>query len=194
MEIFSPTVELIIEIAGLLLGLAYLYYEYKASKLVWLFATLMPCISLFVYFSKGIYADFAINIYYLAISIYGIIYWSKGKSHGEERPVTYATAKTVALCCLCGVALWMLIYFVLDRLTNSNVPIPDAFTTAISMVGSWMLARKYVQQWAFWIAVDAVSVGLFIYKGIYPYAVLYLLYTVIAFFGYRKWSRLASRR
>ncbi|MDE6544157.1 MAG: nicotinamide riboside transporter PnuC, partial [Muribaculaceae bacterium] len=75
-------------------------------------------------------------------------------------------------------------------MTDSTVPWIDAFTTALSITTTWLLARKYIEQWWAWMAVDAVSVGLFIYKGIYFYAVLYLIYTVICVAGYMKWKRL----
>jgi nicotinamide mononucleotide transporter len=73
--------------------------------------------------------------------------------------------------------------------TDSNVPWWDSFTTALSIVGMWMLARKWLEQWISWILVDAVSCGLYIYKGVYFYAGLYGLYTIIAIFGYLEWKR-----
>lgn len=86
-----------------------------------------------------------------------------------------------------GIA-WILINF-----TDSNVPWLDSFTTALSIVGMWMLARKYVEQWWAWIAVDAVSSGLYIYKGLDFTAGLYALYTIIAIFGYFKWRKMMSK-
>ncbi|MDE5554280.1 MAG: nicotinamide mononucleotide transporter family protein, partial [Muribaculaceae bacterium] len=73
-QFFTP--ERLLEIAGLAVGLAYLYFEYHANRLVWLMSVIMPMISLFIYYNKGIYADFAINIYYLAIAIYGYVAWT----------------------------------------------------------------------------------------------------------------------
>jgi nicotinamide mononucleotide transporter len=70
------------------------------------------------------------------------------------------------------------------------VPWSDAFTTALSIIAMWMLARKYAEQWLAWLVVDAVCVALYIYKGIYFYATLYAIYTVIAYIGYRKWLRM----
>ena len=75
-------------------------------------------------------------------------------------------------------------------LTDSTVPLADAFTTALSIVAMWMLARKYLEQWIARIAVDAVCVALYAYKGIPLYAVLYTLYTAIAFIGFRNWRRM----
>lgn len=74
------------------------------------------------------------------------------------------------------------------------MPLADAFTTALSIVAMWMLARKFLEQWIAWIAVDAVCIGLYAYKGIYLYAVLYTIYTVIAIIGYRNWRRIMHRQ
>lgn len=189
-DFFRENYAIITEITGLILGLGYLYYEYKASKAVWIFAILMPCISMSVYFSRGIYADFGINIYYLITAIYGFIVWHRGGNSKKGVPISVASRQTILGCVCATLIFWVGIYFILVNFTNSNVPIPDAFTTALSMVASWMLARKYTQQWIAWLIVDAVSVGLFIYKGIYFYAALYSIYTVIAWFGYRKWVRI----
>ena len=72
------------------------------------------------------------------------------------------------------------------------MPWADAFTTALSVVALWMLARKYVEQWLVWIAADAACAALYAYKGLWPTAVLYLLYTVIAIAGYRKWKAICA--
>ena len=85
--------------------------------------------------------------------------------------------------------LWLAIWSMLQWFTNSTVPVADAFTTALSIVAMWMLARKYLEQWIAWMVVDAVCVGLYYYKGLYLYAVLYTIYTIIAILGYRKWHR-----
>ena len=94
-------------------------------------------------------------------------------------PLTAVFAATFA-----GIA-WILINF-----TDSNVPLLDSFTTALSIIGMWMLARKYVEQWWAWIGVDAVSAGLYVYKGLDFTAALYALYTIIAIFGYFKWKKM----
>ena len=84
-------------------------------------------------------------------------------------------------------------YYVLVRFTNSNVPLLDSFTNALSFVGLWALARKYVEQWLFWIAVDVVCTALYVYKGIPFKAGLYGLYVVIAVLGYFKWKSMMKQ-
>ncbi|MDE6048188.1 MAG: nicotinamide riboside transporter PnuC, partial [Paramuribaculum sp.] len=80
--------------------------------------------------------------------------------------------------------------YILDRFTDSTVPWADGFTTALSIVAMWMLARKYVEQWIVWIAADIACAILYAYKGLWFTGSLYLVYAVIAVFGYSKWKRL----
>ena len=192
----------LLEILGFTVGLLYLWWEYHADWKLWYASMVMPAISMWIYFSKGIYADFAINIYYLAIAVYGYIVWTRGhrkhvktdntdnEDSSKKLPITNIPGKMLAACIGVFFLLWVGLYLILNYLTDSTVPIPDAFTTALSIVGMWMLARKYLQQWIAWILVDAVCACLYWYKGIPLYGILYALYTVIAFFGYRKWRRL----
>lgn len=187
--------DIAIEIFGLIVGLIYLWYEYHANARVWLVSVIMPLISMWLYYRKGLYADFAINIYYVVIAIYGYAIWtlkreSRTNDNVKKVVITDASFYILSGCVAACLALWYGIWYVLVNYTNSNVPVADAFTTALSIVALWMMARKYTQQWLAWMIVDAVSVGLYIYKGIYFYASLYAIYTVIAWFGYVKWRRL----
>lgn len=181
-----------VEIAGFLTGLLYLYWEYKANRLLWYAGLVMPCMSMYVYFRAGLYADFGMNIYYLVMALYGLFAWRRrtGARGGEELRISHFPLRRLPALVLVTGAVYLLIAWVLIRFTNSTVPWLDAFTTALSMAGTWMLARKYIEQWLAWIAVDAVSFGLYFYKDIPLYGILYLVYTVIAVLGYRKWLRL----
>lgn len=204
-----------LEITGTLVGLLYLWLEYRASIYLWIAGIIMPAIYIFVYYDAGLYADFGINIYYLGAAVYGWMMWKYGsflrrkilrrrteaqeredkrtkgqKAEEEELPVTSMPRRyLLPLAAVFAVAL-VGIARILIEFTDSNVPWLDSFTTALSIIGMWMLARKYVEQWWAWIAVDAVSCGLYIYKGLDFTAALYGLYTIIAIFGYFKWKRM----
>lgn len=177
---------MLIEILGTLVGLLYLYWEYRADRLVWVAGAVQPALSLYVYWQAGLYADFGINVYFLLAALYGLMAWGGTK---EERPIQRMRARLWPPIAAATLALWGALGWVLVRLTDSTVPWWDAFTTALSVVGLWMMARKWTQQWLAWIVVDAVSAALYIYKGIYFYAALYAAYTVVAYFGYRAWER-----
>lgn len=180
-----------LEILGTLVGLAYLYLEFKASIYLWLTSFIMPAIYIFVYYQHGLYADFGIQIYYLIASLYGFLVWKYGKKKDERvLPITFTPKSYWPMIGVALFLIWGLIAWILVTFTNSNVPYWDSFTTATSIVGLWMLARKYIEQWFVWIAVDAVCTGLYIYKGIYFTAGLYGLYTLIAVFGYLKWRKM----
>ena len=193
--------EQILEITGTIVGLIYLWLEYRASIYLWIAGIIMPAIYIFVYYDAGLYADFGINIYYLGAAVYGWMMWKYGtfvrsKLHlqtnadKQELLITRMPAKYYLPLTLVFAATFVGTAWILISFTNSNVPWLDSFTTALSIAGMWMLARKYVEQWWTWIVVDAVSVGLYIYKDLNFTAGLYALYTIIAIFGYFKWKKL----
>lgn len=181
-----------LEILGTVFGLLYLWLEYKASIHLWIVGIIMPAIYIFVYYEAGLYADFGINIYYLVVAVYGYIGWKYGfgkKKEAVELPISRVPLKVDMPLVIVFAVLWWLIYYVLANFTNSNVPVWDSFTNALSIVAMWMLARKYVEQWLLWIVVDAVSCGLYVYKDLYFTSGLYGLYAIIAIFGYRSWLK-----
>lgn len=179
-----------LEIFGTLVGLVYLWLEYRASIYLWIAGVVMPAIYIFVYYKAGLYADFGINIYYLIAAVYGWFFWMWGHRKKKCRPADQPTAdrsKDLPIVhtpwkCYLPLAVVFIVAFIgiawiLIEYTDSNVPWLDSFTTALSIVGMWMLARKYIEQWFAWIIVDIVCCG---------------LYSIIAIFGYFKWKKLMN--
>ncbi|WP_289158345.1 nicotinamide riboside transporter PnuC [uncultured Muribaculum sp.] len=188
--------DVVLDILKVSVGLIYLYLEYNAKRGLWIAGVIMPAISLWLFYNKGLYADCAINLYYLVIAVYGYVVWSRKSSSGQkpEVPITSVPGKVAALLGGAFVAMWLFIAWVLASFTDSTVVWLDSFTTALSIVGLWMLARKYLQQWFVWLIVDAVYVWLYYHKGIYFSGTLYAFYTVMAVFGYVKWRRLMAEQ
>lgn len=186
-----------LEILGTFVGLVYLWLEYRASIYLWIAGIIMPAIYIFVYYDSGLYADFGINVYYLLAAVYGWMAWkygNKNKDSKEELPITRTPRKVVLPLSIVFVVSLLAIAWILISYTDSNVPWFDSFTTALSIVGMWMLARKYLEQWVVWIVVDVVSAGLYIYKELYFTSGLYALYAVIAIFGYFNWKKMMQAR
>ena len=179
-----------LELTGTLVGLIYLWLEYRASVWLWAANIVMPLIYIFVYYDSGFYADMGINVYYLVASLYGWIMWRRGRDNGKELPISHIPRREIALMGSIFAVLMLGIWLILINFTDSTVPLGDTFTTALSVVALYMLAKKYVEQWLVWIVVDVVCVALYIYKGLYPTAILYLLYSVVAWFGYRRWLKM----
>ena len=184
----------LIDIIGLVLGLLYLWLEYRANIWLWAVGIIMPIVNSYLLFAKGLYADFGMEFYYVVIAIYGYYCWRWGNKtdKGTELPITHYKLRHVVASIMTGLVLWGGIYWFLKSHTNSTVPILDSFTTSLSAVAMWALARKYLEQWLLWLVVDAVSCGLYIYKGIPFRACLYGLYTVIAVLGYLKWKKMVA--
>jgi nicotinamide mononucleotide transporter len=181
-----------IEVAGALLGVMYVFLSVKQNILTWLLGLLTSFLYIFVFFDSGFYADMTLQFYYVWISIYGWIIWAKGKptDHGKEQlPVTITSKKLALVLLIISFILWALIWFILKKFTNSPVPVGDSFITSLSIVATWMLARKKIEHWLVWIVVDIVSLILYIYKGLYPTVVLYAIYSIAAGWGYIEWRK-----
>lgn len=184
-----------LEIIGTAIGIIYLWLEYKANAWLWVASIAMPAIYIKVYYDAGLYADLGISIYYILASVYGLLCWLKGKgaaSDGGEQTSgkTHTPRSRWLPLAAIFVAIFLVIGFILSRFTDSTVPWADSFTTALSIVAMWMLARKYVEQWIVWIVADVACGVLYVYKDLPFTAALYLAYAVIAVFGYRKWKRI----
>lgn len=186
------TFDLVLEILGFTIGLLYLWWEYHADAKVWIASVVMPAISMWIYYSKGLYADFGINIYYLLIAVYGFVSWTRGSSKSKDGSlrITHIGWLTGVAAVCATLLLWWFIWWILVTFTDSTVPVADAFTTSLSIVGLWMLARKYVEQWLAWFVVDIVCCALYYYKGINFYCILYGIYTIVALLGFRKWLQM----
>ena len=179
-----------------ILGRAYIIFEYRASRWMWVVGIAMQLLGIVLYYQKGLYADCGMEFYYLAMSCYGLVKWSRTpnpspKGEGKTGGIRSIVNTPSFFWGVGGgfLLLWFIIWWLLTTFTDSRVPIADSFTTALSIVGIWMLTQKYLEQWFVWIAVDIVTSALYFYKDIPFKASLYALYVVIAVFGYRKWKR-----
>ena len=187
-----------IEILGVITGIIYLWLEYRASIYLWIAGIVMPAIYIFIYYDAGLYADFGINIYYLVIALYGWLAWKTGftifgsKGPAKELRISHTPRNVWMKILLAYATAQIFITWLLISYTDSTVPYADSFTTALSIVGMWMRARKYIEQWWVWCVVDVASSALYIYKGLYLTAILYAVYAIIAIFGYLKWKELMN--
>ena len=182
-----------LDIVTTILGLAYILLEYRASAWMWLVGFLMQSLGIVLYYQKGLYADCCMEFYYLGVTIYGWWRWVKPKANSQKPIAISRFPKKLILPWLAIIAVvWAIIYWLLVTFTNSNVPLADSFTTALSIIGIWALAHKFLEQWFIWIAVDVVTCVLYFYKDIPFKASLYALYVVIAVFGYFKWRKMMN--
>ncbi len=189
---FLQNNDIYIEITAAILGLMFLYLEIIENKLMWFVGLLTSALYIFVFFIAKLYADMSLQFYYVVISIYGWIKWTQNKnkqSQANELKIKYLDKKTALILLLNTAVIYILIAYILVNFTNGSVPYFDAFTTALGIVATWMLAQKIIEQWLVWVVANAVSTALYIYKGLYPTSVLFLVYTVLAILGYYQWKK-----
>ena len=186
------------------LGLAYIILEYRASVWLWAVGFAMQSLGIVLYYQNGLYADCGMEFYYLAMTVYGWWNWSRsdergaksrerGKKSEKTLPIRHFPLRLALIWGIFTLVAWAALYLFLVTCTDSRVPVADSFTTALSFVGIWALARKYLEQWLIWIVVDVVTCGLYFYKEIPFKASLYGLYVVIAIAGYRKWRKMMKK-
>ena len=177
------------------LGLAYIILEYHASIWLWAVGFAMQSLGIVLYYQKGLYADCGMEFYYLAMTVYGWWNWMRKKpdsvlDHQSVVSITHFPIRAALVWLFITLVAWAALYTFLVTCTDSRVPLADSFTTALSFVGIWALARKYLEQWLIWIVVDVVTCCLYFYKDIPFKASLYGLYVIIAVAGYYKWRRM----
>jgi nicotinamide mononucleotide transporter len=184
------TSDLFIEIMGAVTGLIYLYFSIRQNILLWPWGIITSLLYVYVFFQAKFYADMSIQVYYLGISAYGWYFWQTGrKADGNQLPIV--RTKGGAYVGFVGIiaALTILVGYGLDTYTDSPLPYWDAFTAGGSIVATWMLARKFLEHWLFWIVIDLVSLGTYWYKELYPTVFLFAVYTVMAGIGYYQWRK-----
>lgn len=180
-----------IEVLGAVTGIVFLYLEIKENIWLWPFGIVTSALYIYIFFVSKFYADMGLQFYYLAISLYGWWHWLYGgKRKGEDTlPISRISTKLAAVLFLVSIAIFAVLASILINFTDSTVPYGDAFTTALSIVATWMLARKILEMWWVWVLVNAVAMGLYIYKGLYPTSVLFFLYFSMSIVGYLKWRK-----
>ena len=187
-------IKLLLQIAGVLLGLLYLWLEYRADIRLWIVGLVMPLVHGTLYYKSGLYADCAMQVYYILAGLYGLCVWAKKPKPAERETgrIARTPARMWFRMAAAYAAIHALLYLLLVCFTDSTVPFWDSLTTALCIMAYWMLSRKYVEQWFAWILVDIVCCGLYIYKDLYFTSALYGLYSIIAIFGYFKWKKLMN--
>ena len=132
-----------------------------------------------------------LQMYYVGISIYGWYEWLRGNSANKSEPLKVSRLNFRLGILLASVSflLFFLMWFILDNYTDSTVPVADSLATSLSIVATWMLARKILEHWLVWIFVDAFSIGLFLFKELYPTVILFAVYTIMAVVGYIEWKK-----
>ncbi len=178
-----------LEIVATLFGLACVGFTIRRSILCWPTGLVQVTIYVFIFYQARLYSDLGLHVIYIVLQLYGWHAWLHGGEDRSALPMSRLSATALASW-LAVVALGTaLLGFLMNRFTDAALPYPDAFTTVASLVAQWLLTRKRLDTWTFWIAVDVVAVGVYLRKELYVTTVLYGVFLAMAVTGLIAWRR-----
>ena len=182
-----------LEIFGAASCLLYIYLEIKQRSSLWIVGIISSAIYVVVFFQRNFLAFAALYVYYVAVSIYGIYSWrfSKGMKDAPERPVIRLNITLGIVLAIITVAIFFITGYVLNNYVDFPAipPYYEALATSLSVVATWMLARKILEQWYVWIFVNFFSSALYFFGGLYPTGVLFVIYGIMSVTGLMKWKQ-----
>ena len=177
------------EILGFITGAACVLLAVRENIWNWPVAIANNIFYFVVFWHSKLYADSILQIFYVVISIYGWWAWMRGGNQRTELPITRISKTFTFGLVLATAAATAALYLALSRFTDSTVPLGDAVTTAISLTAQFMLGRKLIENWVWWIVADVIYIALYNYKGLYLTAFLYAIFIVMCVAGYIRWQR-----
>lgn len=183
-----------LEVVALVLSLAMVVYNIRVNPLAWPLAIVASLLYFLLFWQSKLYGEASLQLFFVAVALWGWWQWLRGtQADGSSLRVRRLGGRGRLVALLALALAWPATALLLRHGTDSDVPWWDAFPTAASVIGQWLLGRKYVENWPAWVVVNVVSVALFAYKGLWLTALLYAVFVAMSVVGWRAWARLAAR-
>ena len=186
----------VLEIIAVIFGLLSVWFSKQNN--IWVYPTGMISTAIFVYLllQWSLLGDMMINAYYFIVSIFGWYVWTRKVDVDQYTPISKTTDKEKRISIVIFILTLIFVYVVyevFDKWTNWTAYV-DTLTTAIFFVGMWLMAKRKIENWIYWIIGDIISVPLYFYKGLTFTSLQYLIFTVIAIFGYFAWKKHLNKK
>lgn len=178
-----------LEFISVLAGLAYIILAARENIWCWPAALIGTATAIFVFWDVNLLMESALNVYYLIMAIYGWWNWQYGGRDDAKLQISSWDKKHHLLATTGIMLMTLLSGAMLSASTEAALPYADSFTTWSAVLTTWMVARKILENWLYWIVIDTVSIWLYLERGLFLYALLFLAYTIIAVFGYMNWRQ-----
>ena len=172
-------------VASSLLYVILITYKVLAA---WIFAALSSLLYIYLCYSNRLYLESILQVFYFGMAIYGWFMWTSDDETKDVTVIQWPLNYHIYNVLVSG-TLMLLFGYIFDQYSNQANPYLDAFTTIFSLMATFMVAQKVLENWIYWIIIDAFSVYLFASRGLYMTSVLFILYTLIAIFGYFSWKK-----
>jgi nicotinamide mononucleotide transporter len=178
-----------IEATAVVFGLLAVWFVVRQNIWCWPTGLVQVSLYVFIFFQVKLYSDVILHLIYVVLQIYGWVHWLYGGEDRGELPVSRLAGRSFIgwiLVAGVGTGAWGA---VMARTTDAAVPYGDAFTTAASLIAMWLMARKHIENWHFWIAVDVIAIGIYLYKDLYLTSGLYVAFLILSIAGLIAWRR-----
>jgi nicotinamide mononucleotide transporter len=179
-------VDLVVEIAVVSLNLLYLICIISSKRVGWLLGVAGSALFVYANIQQHLYMDVLLNLYYVGIGIYG--WWAWGEQD-STLPISRMPIRLWLVLVAVAVGLIGLIGSLMQHYTDNTMPYIDALVTVLSFIATWMAARRYIDNWWVWILVDPIAAALYYAKGGMLYPILFVIYTLLAIYGYYLWQK-----
>jgi nicotinamide mononucleotide transporter len=189
-------IDIVLEIIAVIFGLISVFYAKNNNVLVYPTGLVSTIIYVYLLNKWGLIGDMLINGYYASMSIYGWFLWTRKKDSQEQYPISWITKKeqrNALIIFILTILFVILVYEWFDKFNDWTAYI-DTFTTGIFFVGMWLMAKRKIENWLLWIIGDIISVPLYFYKGFTFSSLQFLIFTIIAVFGYLEWKKTLQKK
>ncbi len=183
-----------LELVAVVLAVLMVWCNLRVNPLAWPLAIASSALYAVLFLHSKLYGEASLQLVFITVGFYGWWQWLRGTlASGEPLRVRQLSAAQRWRAAALTLAAWPLLGLLLAHTTDSDVPYLDALPTVGSLLGQFLLARQWVDNWPVWVLVNIISVGLFVTKGLWLTVALYALFAVLALVGWRAWSALAAR-
>lgn len=178
------------EYIAVALSMAYLLLAIKESLWCWPAAFFSTIIYTLLFWNGALLMESALNVYYMLMAIYGWFIWRYGNQHSQHgQPIQSWTIHRHVHIILATSLVSVVLGFVMQNYTHADFAYLDSFTTCFAVVTTYLVAQKVLENWIYWIVIDAASMYLYFEKGYYPTLVLFIFYTIMAAWGFKTWHQ-----
>tara|TARA_B110000503_G_scaffold143769_1_gene248335 strand:- start:872 stop:1477 length:606 start_codon:yes stop_codon:yes gene_type:complete len=179
------------EIIAVITALIYIFLASKGNRWCFLFGLISSSIYVYITLKLNFLFDVGINAYYVIMSFYGWFAWSK-QSNPSALEVEKISSKKLILTITVGTITFLTLATIANKYSSAELPYFDAFTTVFAVIATYMVVKRQIENWLIWIVVDAIAAGMYFYKELYFTTLLFMVYTIVAVFGYLKWIKLLN--
>lgn len=176
------------ELLAVAFGIAYVLLAAKESLWTWLFAFLGTLIYTILFWEGALLSSSLLNFYYMVMAVYGFILWSGGKNGKELEVSSYTLNKNITIITI-GLLIALMLGYLSETYTEAKFVYFDAFVLTFSVIATWLLANKILENWLYWIVTDSVALILYFKSEYYVTVILFIIYVILAFWGYYSWRK-----